>query len=297
MQFSVATSAQFSVAIDKSGVYPRRVRGTPGRHDAGGGGRGSIPAGAGDPPGGGSRGLPARGSPRRGGGTRPSGCSRVLPTRVYPRGCGEPSRKRSYSCRLMGLSPRVRGTPQWLRRTRAGTRSIPAGAGNPPAHEDGREDPGVYPRGCGEPENEMSPGHAARGLSPRVRGTLAWLSASSVVRGSIPAGAGNPNAPTARRVPGRVYPRGCGEPIEAAEAKIKQEGLSPRVRGTREPTMTTPNPTGSIPAGAGNPRMTWPKKRFTRVYPRGCGEPPVAAGPCTVTEGLSPRVRGTHNAA
>ena len=108
---------------------------------------------------------------------------------VYPRVCGGAPRScsRSESCRLEGLSPRVRGSPltRWMRKgipacagepARLRQRgSIPACAGEPawrwhPARGYGR----VYPRVCGGAGHQALSDEAFphEGLSPRVRGSL-----------------------------------------------------------------------------------------------------------------------------
>ena len=48
------------------------------------------------------------------------------------------------------------------------------------------------------------------GLSPRVRGNLIRLDGHAVVRGSIPACAGEPRRAYCAIIPNAVYPRVCG---------------------------------------------------------------------------------------
>ena len=133
--------------------------------------------------------------------------------------------------------------------------------------------------------------------------------------GSIPAGAGEPESSgrSARRR--RVYPRGCGGTDAGRRYVQDHPGLSPRVRGNRQPCATTGKRLRSIPAGAGEPWSTRLVRRVVRVYPRGCGGTPASASSSrsprvyprgcggTVTTawipvtdaGLSPRVRGNHH--
>ena len=135
------------------------------------------------------------------------------------------------------------------------------------------------------------------GLSPRARGSPVVDCREKVTRsGSIPAGAGKPHRSTSR-----------GSTVDLA-------GLSPRARGSRDPTARGGNKRGSIPAGAGKrscrqdpglsprargspsrppssenrPRMVYPRGRGEagrirlcvrlRVYPRGRGEAAVGDG-------------------
>ena len=113
--------------------------------------------------------------------------------RVYPRGCGEPFSSNVAKERVVGLSPRVRGTLEGGGASRTIVGSIPAGAGNPVLGWIEPGDGGVYPRGCGEPVPSLSRPESSRGLSPRVRGTQLHRAAKRPGPGSIPAGAGNPH--------------------------------------------------------------------------------------------------------
>ena len=71
---------------------------------------GSIPAGAGEPA------------------ARPPA---VGPLQVYPRGCGGTKLPDTAQAMKDGLSPRMRGNPLKAPSSPKGTRSIPAGAGEP----------------------------------------------------------------------------------------------------------------------------------------------------------------------
>ena len=89
---------------------------------------GSIPACAGEP------GTPA--DPASG-------------PRVYPRVCGGTYQVGQEVQKDMGLSPRVRGNHEFRLEPMAGTRSIPACAGEPWTDLGHGTHPGVYPRVCG----------------------------------------------------------------------------------------------------------------------------------------------------
>ena len=73
---------------------------------------------------------------------------------------------------LMGLSPRVRGNPNWKATMIASERSIPAGAGEPNRWQSTRGQKSVYPRGCGGTGGDVCDIQIVCGLSPRVRGNL-----------------------------------------------------------------------------------------------------------------------------
>ena len=112
------------------------------------------------------------------------------------------------------------------------------------------------------------------GLSPRVRGNhAAALSRGRDVR-SIPARAREPLAAARVKMPALVYPRACGGTKRVGVKKEPSDGLSPRVRGNRVPSLATFRDTRSIPARA--------------------GEPAVMRLPDPAEAGLSPRVRGNR---
>ena len=114
--------------------------------------------------------------------------------KVYPRACGGTTvcLRLKKHCRIMGLSPRVRGNRRIPFGAGVYHGSIPARAGEPKALSPCPPTTSVYPRACGG--TTSSPERTARMNGLR----------------SIPARAGEP---TARRPPGRrdrVYSRACG---------------------------------------------------------------------------------------
>ena len=133
---------------------------------------GSIPAGAGEPHG---------------------ETVGVIKNRVYPRGCGGADSNAKDHFQTNGLSPRVRGSRAPHKRERVCVGSIPAGAGEPPRHAQPGYRMGVYPRGCGGAHIAKISGTIGEGLSPRVRGSRVDITLTILCKGSIPAGAGEPN--------------------------------------------------------------------------------------------------------
>ena len=152
----------------------------------------------------------------------------------------------------------------------------------------------VYPRACGGTRPISATSVPPSGLSPRVRGNpRPWLDPGGHAR-SIPARAGEPVAKFTAECPARVYPRACGGTAGTWLSARGQEGLSPRVRGNRAGRQAGGDHPGSIPARAGEPRLTRQWLPKSGVYPRACGgTSPVT---CTVVArmGLSPRVRGNR---
>src|SRR5690606_21635201 len=135
---------------------------------------------------------------------------------VYPRGCGERNSGRLLPFTTPGLSPRMRGTDQQSTGSAVLTRFIPADAGNGSACRQSPTRHAVYPRGCGE--------------------RVITIRDSTGADRFIPADAGNGSLGLTRlrRLP--VYPRGCGERYRHEYAEDKFNGLSPRMRGTGQPS-------------------------------------------------------------
>ena len=152
-------------------------------------GRRSIPAGAGEP--------------AWGGGYRHH-------VRVYPRWRGGTWSGVASNDGARGLSPLARGNrvPAPVLGKPAG--SIPAGAGEPWPSTWPRTDRGVYPRWRGGTTCKMLPSTAVLGLSPLARGNLVLPDSLRAVRGSIPAGAGEPEFDSEHGVTRKVYPRWRG---------------------------------------------------------------------------------------
>ena len=94
----------------------------------------------------------------------------------------------------------------------------------------------------------------------------------------------------------RVYPRVCGGTRSPGAPTAAWCGLSPRVRGNRLPFLPGDPDPGSIPACAGEPFLIITYSSNRKVYPRVCGGTHAGYMRTFNTIGLSPRVRGNHNA-
>ena len=131
-----------------------------------------------------------------------------------------------------------------------------------------------------------------------MRGNLGGPVGGMIGNGSIPACAGEPpRCPTSALRP-KVYPRVCGGTAFKAETPDNLKGLSPRVRGNQVRAMSREVRERSIPACAGEPRMTVARGCGWWVYPRVCGGTRQEEADRKLTAGLSPRVRGNrHDAA
>ncbi len=194
----------------------------------------------------------------------------------------------------LGLSPRVRGNP--LAGGNAGVlqRSIPARAGEPRLLRFPHSVAWVYPRACGGTPLFARRSGRCRGLSPRVRGNHGKNRSRATNVRSIPARAGEPAPPSPDSPSDRVYPRACGGTATRPAQHITLPGLSPRVRGNRQPARHVQSVHGSIPARAGEPYMVrkWHARYW--VYPRACGGTRDMAHTNGMESGLSPRVRGNR---
>ena len=191
-----------------------------------------------------------------------------------------------------GLSPRVRGNPTERLPDGRYPGSIPACAGEPTPACCRTWRSGVYPRVCGGTVTAVAVRCTPRGLSPRVRGNHAGKAAGRVLRGSIPACAGEPRP--AGCAPGgcAVYPRVCGGTLADYQVRLRLNGLSPRVRGNHRHCEANQRRRRSIPACAGEPKRSASTHRRSRVYPRVCGGTSPISSFVRRCQGLSPRVRG-----
>ena len=94
-----------------------------------------------------------------------------------------------------------------------------------------------------------------------------------------------------------VYPRGCGGAENYLRTRIRERGLSPRVRGSLQMATASALSPGSIPAGAGEPFTLARLGVVAGVYPRGCGGAHALSREKYGDRGLSPRVRGSQQIA
>ena len=195
-----------------------------------------------------------------------------------------------------GLSPRVRGNPLPGECAPGPARSIPACTGEPRTRSPRAKRFRVYPRVYGGTSTASSAGTRRRGLSPRVRGNRAGPRLPGRRPGSIPACTGEPSSGSGRPCRTGVYPRVYGGTLTFGRQLRMANGLSPRVRGNQGPAAIPGAISGSIPACTGEPRRRPRTATATGVYPR------VYGGTCLLVpdhmdrEGLSPRVRGNHDA-
>ena len=209
--------------------------------------------------------------------------------------CGATRQVVVLTCRLCGLSPRVRGNrlPCLAIPRRIGP--IPACAGQPGSGRRRKRTAWAYPRVCGATMPVIASVIWGAGLSPRVRGNPQEGCFAGLPCGPIPACAGQPfrlEDFTSLRV---AYPRVCGATKVAEAYAGPASGLSPRVRGNRATAAQFLRWPGPIPACAGQPAARFTACTSARAYPRVCGATrQVVVLTCRLC-GLSPRVRGNRD--
>ena len=130
------------------------------------------------------------------------------------------------------------------------------------------------------------------GLSPRVRGNPTRFRELLLPTRSIPARAGEPRSGSPDFWSQKVYPRACGGTFITSKNSNIPSGLSPRVRGNPFGDTCACSEFGSIPARAGEPRVSGRRTQVNGVYPRACGGTGFPSLLAASRQGLSPRVRG-----
>ncbi len=152
----------------------------------------------------------------------------------------------------------------------------------------------VYPRVGGGTPVKVSGAGWRGGLSPRGRGNQVDAADDGIVRGSIPAWAGEPRPEFPAAPPAEVYPRvGGGTRGNRGTCSISK-GLSPRGRGNPHCPGLRGGPPRSIPAWAGEPREEDDNLAEGKVYPRVGGGTFQLGQPAQRLLGLSPRGRGNR---
>ena len=131
------------------------------------------------------------------------------------------------------------------------------------------------------------------GSSPRLRGTHVHYGGRDRVERFIPAPAGNAKLKEAMQATPAVHPRACGERnLQWADLQ-GANGSSPRLRGTLDAGELGLSRHRFIPAPAGNAIAGRRGSAAPPVHPRACGERNLGLGAAAISDGSSPRLRGT----
>ena len=132
------------------------------------------------------------------------------------------------------------------------------------------------------------------GPSPRGRGSPIDPPPRALDRGSIPAWAGEPRAAILLAQPTGVHPRVGGGAALTTNQHIKDQGPSPRGRGSRCCTRRQSWRCGSIPAWAGEPANRRRRRSSRGVHPRVGGGAGYTIPAALFSMGPSPRGRGSQ---
>ena len=211
----------------------------------------------------------------------------------HPRVCGEHSCTDDALVGKAGSSPRMRGTPKSGSIDAPAAGIIPAYAGNTAWFDAGGARQGDHPRVCGEHLAETIRAILQQGSSPRMRGTRGERIRQSHGLGIIPAYAGNTYFLRRWHCPPWDHPRVCGEHGSVNEVLDGAKGSSPRMRGTPNESRQPADHAGIIPAYAGNTVKHIVKHAHLVDHPRVCGEHLSIDDFVRLSEGSSPRMRGT----
>ena len=213
---------------------------------------------------------------------------------VHPRLRGEHRQEQILTYMIRGSSPLTRGTPAMAKSGAAGTRFIPAYAGNTTRLLSAYRITPVHPRLRGEHLMVSMVSRAETGSSPLTRGTHRRHGACADAARFIPAYAGNTGVSACRTCPGPVHPRLRGEHAAPDAGAMAVSGSSPLTRGT--PELGSKNATFPrfIPAYAGNTGSVGCAGAWAAVHPRLRGEHVTPAYMSIHSDGSSPLTRGTR---
>jgi len=198
------------------------------------------------------------------------------------------------TARELGPSPRARGSPR-ERPTRCTNQgSIPACAGQSGASSAPLSVGRVHPRVRGAVRNALRPLRPRAGPSPRARGSLSRWHSQEPFAGSIPACAGQSRPVGRRRFARWVHPRVRGAVVGKQCRSLRDQGPSPRARGSPHSAPGVRIITGSIPACAGQSTHRSAPYHQPWVHPRVRGAVRAAPTGGVFLSGPSPRARGSR---
>ena len=211
--------------------------------------------------------------PARAGSTAsPAWTRRTRP--AHPRASGEHAGVAYDPAQGGGSSPRERGAPPFAVVVPTLHGLIPAGAGSTVPRAPSGDRAWAHPRASGEHSPIRMPSVAARGSSPRERGSPTGSSGTTPVL--------------------RAHPRASGEHESSSDVISQQGGSSPRERGAHPGQGTARLGLGLIPARAGSTTQADRRATEQRAHPRASGEHLRHGGAPSWGVGSSPRERGAR---
>ena len=211
-----------------------------------------------------------------------------------------------------GLSPLARGNRLRRRGRRGAGGPIPACAGQPLDPGPAGSYCGAYPRLRGATVIRSPRCTTYTGLSPLARGNHHRAGQQLLLRGPIPACAGQPTMMRARLVNSRPIPACAGQPATALRLSVRTwayprlrgatcqccqastcaRGLSPLARGNLVLAPRLSWRAGPIPACAGQPTSRAGTSASSWAYPRLRGATISSSSAACSRVGLSPLARG-----
>ena len=193
-----------------------------------------------------------------------------------------------------GLSPLARGNLWNWGFNGATSGPIPARAGEPARSREYHMVRWAYPRSRGGTDFQQGAKNRGLGLSPLARGNLGFDHGGDLVRGPIPARAGEPLVLGLPIIAAGAYPRSRGGTDMANGDTWAASGLSPLARGNPGGHLGLGKVEGPIPARAGEPVATAAVVLMVRAYPRSRGGTCAAGSVAACAGGLSPLARGNR---
>ena len=145
--------------------------------------------------------------------------------------CGAAKVKNRMNANLLGLSPRVWGSPGLFGSGGCCVRSIPTCVGQPYTKRATKRGTRVYPHVCGAAPLPRFLSSLFLGLSPRVWGSHRKILSKSEWMRSIPTCVGQPEQLLSIPRVCEVYPHVCGAANLDSMTSGDVAGLSPRVWG------------------------------------------------------------------
>ena len=180
--------------------------------------------------------------------------------KVYPHVCGAAVKPAWDGVVAGGLSPRVWGSHPMCHRCATSCGSIPTCVGQPRRNSGREATMKVYPHVCGAATEPRENGLPARGLSPRVWGSLWFGCFACRPAGSIPTCVGQPSTSADAACAPSVYPHVCGAAHAMWIVIGSVMGLSPRVWGSPITGLYDGLALRSIPTCVGQPLSAAAKK-------------------------------------
>ena len=191
---------------------------------------------------------------------------------AHPRECGADENGADPDLLVPGSSPRVRGRHKFQGTTGTVNGLIPASAGQTAVDDESINPDWAHPRECGADHATCSTMRVRMGLIPASAGQT-----------------GNIRQPLSHR---RAHPRECGADRSPATFVRSAAGSSPRVRGRQSRMTAKLDPTGLIPASAGQTMNELLMYGTVGAHPRECGADSKGTKLVVRGKGSSPRVRG-----